>query len=363
MARFVIAHRNDRLGTKLQTVVSAGRIAKKIGAKLLIAWDRKKNSLNTRNIFSDDFCEPYEEGKSSGNFISSNLIEEWRPNAKFHEKGVIDPAAVKNSEVLLFDKPAILKFSEESEDEIKNECISYWNGIPLNRTVTDRLDAFIGTCGLGDYIGVHIRRGDIVGNIRKLPVDDSERLNRFCTQFLNRFVYDDAYFSAIDEIREQRKMETGIFLCSDTQSIFKKYIKKYGIGRIAHLDSEFTQQYPDQAALLDMLLLARTNTIVSGGSYFAQFAANISHANWIDLRNTYDWRKAIEEARHLIRERDAHDIGLISGVLCYQMARRLRFEKRLADALDAISMAIDYDHSNSEYKSLQKNILERKARH
>lgn len=194
-----------------------------------------------------------------------------------------------------------------------------------------------------------------------METTDDERLNWFCTQFLNRYIYDDAYFAAIDEICAGENLKRAIFLCSDAQTTFKKYISRYGLERIVYFNEETSKLNPDQLALLDIMLLAKTEIIVSGGSLFAHFAANISNAKQIDLRTQYDWRKVIEEAQWLIRERDRGEIAIISGVMNYHMARRLNNEERLDDALDAVWAAIACNEKKTEYLALKKNIVNRKA--
>jgi hypothetical protein len=139
--------------------------------------------------------------------------------------------------------------------------------------------------GTEDYVGLHVRRGDVAEMLRlDLPklADDAlppERLALLIGHYVCRTALDEFYYPEIEAaIRAGRK----VVYFSDSPGTLTDFANAF--GRRYFVDAEtFRARHPIQKAFLDFNLLIGAGTIVSTGSNYASFAATLGKAELINV--------------------------------------------------------------------------------
>ena len=147
---------------------------------------------------------------------------------------------------------------------INNKILSsIFNTLKLSDEVKKILQSFKEE--LDNIVGVHVRRGDLI--------DHKEKIQR------NRIVPNFKYFNYLD-----KKNIKKIFLCSDSESVFDDFKKKYKIikfeSKVLNRDTKIGIQY----SLVDIILLSRCKYIIGGRSGFSQIASIVGNKKLIRLK-------------------------------------------------------------------------------
>jgi hypothetical protein len=139
--------------------------------------------------------------------------------------------------------------------------------------------------GTDDYVGLHVRRGDVAEMLRVdrpqlagggLP---PERLALLMGHYVCRTALDEFYYPDIEAaIRAGRK----VVYFSDSPGTLADFANAF--GRRYFVDAgTFRARQPIQKAFLDFNLLIGAGTIISTGSNYASFAATLGKAELINV--------------------------------------------------------------------------------
>jgi hypothetical protein len=155
---------------------------------------------------------------------------------------------------------------------------------PLIKRTLDRSKESFGE----DYIAVHVRRGDIMENLRlELPrLADGplppERLALILGHYVARSALDEFYYPEIEAaIKSKRK----IVYFSDSPETIAHFADKFG-SRHFYDGDRVRGRYPIQKAFTDFNLMIGAKRIISTGSNFASFAATLGEGEAINVAAT-----------------------------------------------------------------------------
>ena len=175
--------------------------------------------------------------------------------------------------------PIIYSFKDEPSDldYFRRSLRQAYQGLPHHPLVTRILDDSRKRIGVEGYVGLHVRRGDIMDLLRnELPQLERGLLSEVqlastLRAYLGRTTLYDSYYDPVeDAIAEGHK----IVFFSDSPETFDHFATKYGGRNFVNAARFVKPRHAIQKAFIDFNLLVGASRIIStGGSIYASFAA------------------------------------------------------------------------------------------
>jgi hypothetical protein len=285
--RAVVVYRTDGLGSRLMAFGNGLRLARVLGVPCYLTWN-----------------EPHLVGGISdlGHLLDMQrlppdvkvrrlvyALKELDPSRMLYGRSedVLDREAVAGSDVLLCVFSRMQRFSDEVDSpRLAEDFATAASCIVPVPALVGRARSFAARCDLRAAVGVHVRRGDLVGH----PMEQ-ERI---------RLVELDRYFAVLDAVAPDRRF----FLCTEDQSVIGAFEARYP-ARVYHYPARSWARRERVAladALIEMFLLSGTQFIVAGPSAFSRFAAARRAIPLVVLQNGESVEQSIAAAEVAARE-------------------------------------------------------------
>ncbi|QJB28833.1 tetratricopeptide repeat protein [Limnospira fusiformis] len=317
----IVARRNDGLGTRLMSILSARYACEYLGCNLYASWPRIVSRYYSSNILNINSCSeifeggkvfqdidvPWinEEGLSKLNTKSlSNLNTGFKRKGCFFVLNKKQIETISQCQFLVWDQPwAIVPYGDTLQ-RVSLKVKDYWKKINWHHQIIAQIQKFKNQINFRPYLVVHIRRGDI---IQRLLYDNIPTLNKDMPTIFRRFL---PIKTAVSFVCESGFKD--VVVCSECNKATLRLVdqvkqKNHQIN--CYITSEFTQSLSEtQAAAYDLIIMSDGAKILTSlGSTFstcAEFVSNTYRCKPIaDWENT-DWNNMADELIEYIDEND-----------------------------------------------------------
>ena len=266
----LIAFRNDRLGARLITLVSALRISRAHKLPLSIHWNI---ATDIGHIFNDP-TEFFAAGLVAEHFIDAERFRAMRDNSiRIRDIGPGGIPALRaqleNGVNVLVDAAFdITSLVGEDPDTVRQQADSIWREFPFAASLAQPLTDIVSRIGGGT--AYHIRRGDLISFPRAM--------NR---SWPNKYIPDEFYM-----IHMERVLAGGTrpVLFSDDAATISRFHNAFPDLVLAETLFDAAAVTPGQRDLLELFAMSRCAHIVApGNSAFSSTAATLGGANKTDV--------------------------------------------------------------------------------
>jgi hypothetical protein len=306
----VLYQRKDRLGARLEGMLSAWRFARLTRRKLIVFWTDRNllGSYDPALLF--DFKAIAEKGYADDlSILFTQFIDqtsEYETIDLRQEPGW--PFALRKSDFLKSRDRAVkimtlhstyFCFRWESPWRIVRELRELFARLIPVIQIRDALSAALSWIGDPDFIAVHIRRGDVVHDIkRKLQsfvssepehgnsqaamdkLMNEEGVGKDLHNFVKRVTSIDAYIAALPPNNQAK-----IVVFSDSPKAAKEFQARLTGSRLMLISSFETEMNEVQRAYLELLILSKATRIISTASCFSRLACQCGRPSFHDARN------------------------------------------------------------------------------
>ena len=310
--KLVIAGRFDRLGARLKNMLCAWRFARRAEGSTIVLWNHVNHvtgdpsSYDPGTIFDLDTIDHFNDLKLFENIDAVNQLYGWRidVDAQFSTRRKSDDSiilqAMRDDFIIVYLETRQIVWPNDSPAQHEADMRALFRELPLNRAVSDAINAVTDRIAINEAIAVHIRRGDIISNLF-LPIEKFVD-NNVAVNFAARYVPLDGYISAIEALGPARPL-----VCfSDDPQIKIIFGDRYR-HKLLFIDSvldEFDLSEL-QRSFVEFVLISRCNTVLGGGSQFCRLAAILGGIPIVDpmsyssaLSVMADIDKFLEEAKY-----------------------------------------------------------------
>jgi hypothetical protein len=279
--RGVIVYRMDGLGGRLMALGNGIRIARVLGVPCYFAWESFEHVAGV-----DDPRRLLDAGRLDAAVKTGNLtfgFREFGARRILYDGAneVIDRAGLAGAHVLLCGLGRVQRLSDEADSaRLRLDLAAAMSAIALAPALHRRALAFAARHDPRPAIGVHVRRGDLIG----YPVPRERR----------RLVGLDRYFAVLDAVSG----DAPLFVCTEDQSVIEAFETRYS-GRILRYPTRSWDRGDQEAlaeALIEMFLLSTTRFIVGGPSAFSRFAAARNALPLAVLSESHSVERSVEIA-------------------------------------------------------------------
>lgn len=262
----VFAVRPDRLGGRLSAIVNAKRMADMFDLDLQIFWSKPKNAypelVTPEAIFSPAFIRDHflPADTPQGSLKFNAIPKKSRPMTR----DAFDAQIANGGDFGFTTREGAVPLPFEDVATARDAFAQAFQSLdfaPAFRTTMDQIDGALG--GDVQYIGVHIRRGDVIRN-----PNTSEGF------WHGQFVPDAIYFAALDDL--YKSDVRFVFFCDD-EAVLGTYLARYetavGAAQMTGADGQ-----PDlHIDLAEMYLMSRCARILCPqNSAYSTVAADLS---------------------------------------------------------------------------------------
>jgi hypothetical protein len=306
----VLYQRKDRLGARLEGMLSAWRLARVTRRKLIVFWpDRNPSGSYDPAAFFDlkAMSEPghaddlsilftqYSDEFFNGEVIDLRLAPGWPFSLRKRKIIKSQDKAVK----IMTLHSTYFCMRWESPWRIANELRELFSRLIPVVQIRDGLATALSWIGENDFIAVHIRRGDVVRDIkRKLQgffsgsehdfprnkldkLMNEEGLGKDLHNFVKRVTSIDSYIAAIPQNHQTR-----VVVFSDTPEAAQEFHARLGDPRALLISSLQIELSQVQRAYLELLILSKATRVISTASCFSRLACQCGRPSFHDARNT-----------------------------------------------------------------------------
>lgn len=338
----ILCQRGDGIGGRLLTLLWTLRFAAKVNAGVLMFWPSldlfsyegaaagdifdlyRLASPPVRNRLQivDGDCRKYLRRKS----LILNRKERYDP-AAFVVPFDMDPARQKLPVILGHWEGPLLAFGESRKAALA-EVPSLFAQLPIRADLMGEVDRVAAEHRLSDMVAVHVRRGEIVQNLREAvsrfrPNDPSSHvvLDERIGTFVRRCMSVDNFADSIREVVEQGRQ---ILVFSDEASAPRDLANALGTSKVLSVASLVRDGFsPLQQAFVEAVLMSRCRSIVGARSAYSGLAHVIGGNDRVLLDRRS--RSAEDCAAYLLQS--------ISGELLSHPHRE-HLERRICDRID-----------------------------
>ncbi len=252
----VLGFRPDGLGARVVNIATGLYLARRLGRQFRYWWIHNgdvANATTWRYVF-DDAKDP--------RLAMSEYIWDFFTGRPPMNSFIISQGMTLNEDSftpesnIVFTWHYWLRFGSDTYAEMRAGLRQAAALMPPSRNVQAAIDAAPVETDLSRAIGVHVRRGDLIGGG---PANETRII---ATEDYFRFL--DAYFPDED-----------IFLCTEDVAIIEEFRQRYGRRVHAGVSKGFNRgSVADlQQAYADMVLMSRCRAILGGLSAFNRAAA------------------------------------------------------------------------------------------
>lgn len=334
--------RSDRLVARLKHLFYGWRFADQVDGKVVVMWP--PNSAFSKQFDGPDFSPSlifnlrdfYAQGGSERLvFLEGALgypaerqslrdaeFDSMRPN-------MFDRAEFEGINRVFYEEhAATFTFSDEPRgaEHIRQGLKRLYTELPHEPVTARNIQTWKDRIG-SEYVGLHVRRGDVWEMLRnelpKLATGElaKARLELLMGHYVGRTAINSFYFDAVDQaIRSGRK----IVFFSDSPSTINEFIAHF--GRRHFIDGErFKARYPIQKAFLDFNLLIGASQIISTTSNYATFASMLGRGNAVNVCATGPFEDLVTHLQKTFLQ----DVSLpVSGLKMLETSLREQYDLR-----------------------------------
>jgi hypothetical protein len=293
MRHFTIyCSRPDGLGTRLMNLGWSWRLARKMGAITVAAWQGVPPTLagwNWRGARVSDILDMksimmkrksplriYDgEYRPDPSWPMFNQTSGWKRKSYnidaanfFHE-----------SNVVCYEHHIPLLFSGENLKEASIEFSSLMRSLPLTEPVERARGAALSASGGADFIAIHCRRGDLVDNIRIAATkinEGAENSSRDLDAWLTYYIWKSTPLSVvINTVESVLNRDMRVYLSTDDADSRSKINAKYGDMMI--VGPEAAQMSGLQYDMADIVIQSDAREILGAQSAFPRAASLIGN--------------------------------------------------------------------------------------
>lgn len=307
----VLFQRKDRLGARLEGMLSAWRFARVTRRKLIVFWtDRNpQGSYDPAFLFdfkamaesghADDLSflfTQYDERNFTGDTIDLRLAPGWpfalRKRDFLRSQGRAVKIMTLHSTYFCLRWESPWRIAEELRE-------LFARLVPVIR-IRDALSAALSWIGDPDFIAVHIRRGDVVRDTRRKLLGfvstesghgnsqaaldklmNDEGLGKDLHNFVKRVTSLDSYIAALPRDNQAR-----IVVFSDTPEAATEFQSRLTSSRSVLMSSFEIEMNQAQRAYFELLVLSKASRVISTASCFSRLACQCGRPSFHDARNS-----------------------------------------------------------------------------
>ncbi len=287
----IICQRADGLGGRLLTLLWTLRLARKVDASVLMFWPKLELFYDNVTAAGDIFdlyrlaSPPFRDRLQ---IVDGECRRFLRPNEVMLEKGKAhDPRAFVtpvDADPWKHPLPVIvghwdgpLLMAEEVEREVLAEIPSIFAELPIRRDLKRAVNTIAKAHGLHKMVAVHIRRGEIVRNLRVAIAgcrrDEPEshellkdRAGTFARRCMSLENFADRLHRFVDEGRT-------ILVFSDEPGIHQELARLLDTPNVIPVASLVTGEFTAmQQAFIEACLMSRCSCIVGARSAYGRLA-------------------------------------------------------------------------------------------
>jgi hypothetical protein len=256
--RAVVVYRIDGLGGRLLALGNGIRMARVLGVPCYWAWGSFQHVAGVENPRWLLDAPRLEAAVTIGS-LTRALRQSGAKHILYDRAAdVIERAELAEADVLLCGIGRVQRLSDEADGaRLRRDLAAALSAVAMAPALHQRALAFAARHDLRPAVGVHVRRGDLIG----YPIERERR----------RLVGLDRYFAVLDEVAG----DAPLFLCTEDREVIEAFEARYP-GRILRYPTRSWDRGDREAlaeALIEMFLLSATRFIVGGLSAFSRFAA------------------------------------------------------------------------------------------
>ena len=287
--RYFISNRWDQLGGRLVPLLNALNLAKRTGSKVLFTWRRDHLVGDISEIFSGEFCAPFNPDTSAGCVLPEaqlsgmlwsdevqTIISDRRPDADNsieNWEGVVRPKFDPNPNVAYVFNRRFATYQldvEYCERESSLDFGRVFQSIPKNAQIADAFEVIDKLIPAGRYVAIHARRAHLLS-------DTPHQRNRF-----ESYCSDTVFESLISRL-SYAKFDKILIGCDSKLFVteFRRVFPNHLLALSDLMDlSRFTVL---QTSLLDMYFISRAAEIYAPLSAFSFCAAMLGGAKFTNI--------------------------------------------------------------------------------
>ncbi|MFM2199716.1 MAG: hypothetical protein RLZZ505_3148 [Verrucomicrobiota bacterium] len=304
----VLFQRKDRLGARIEGMLSAWRFAKVTGRNLIVFWPgHPTGEYDPESLF--------DLGAMSGNrdlMISHSRYDDYPlKNAEIdllRSQGW--PFFLRKRDILRSPDKAVkivtphstyFFFRGEFPWRVAEEIRELYSRLIPAVCIRDALTAALCWIGDPDFIAVHIRRGDVVSKIKqklqnfiaagagqgnpRTALDQlmkDGKLEKDLHNFVKRVTSMDAYISALPPNNRSK-----LVVFSDTPEAAAEFQSRLPTSQAVLVSSFEVELNDEQRAYLELLILSKARRVISTASCFSRLACQCGRPSFHDARNVF----------------------------------------------------------------------------
>lgn len=279
--RAVVVYRTDGLGSRLIAFGNGLRLARALEVPCYLSW----NDPHEVGGLSDlgELLDLRQMPPTVKVVRHAEALLELLPRRICYAgiEAVIDREALSGADVLLCNLGHLQRFSDEAPSaQLNADLARALRGLVPAPELADRIRSFSASHDVRGAVGVHVRRGDLIGHR-----DEKER---------RRMVGLDRYFAVLDAVAASEPL----FLCSDDLSVVGAFQERYPDRVLRYPTTSWARNDRESTsdALIEMFLLSATQFIVAGPSGFSRFAAAKRARPLVVLRNVHSLEQSLAMA-------------------------------------------------------------------
>ncbi len=310
-AELVLYQRKDRLGARLEGMLSAWRFARITQRKLIVFWaDRNPPGSYDPDLlfdikamadmgYADDISILY--AQYNDHFFKGEAIDlRQAPGWPFALRKKDFLRSTNRSVNIITHHSTYFCMRWESPWRITSELRELFARLIPVVQIRDALSSALSWIGDPDFIAVHIRRGDVVRNTkRKLQsfiscesehgnsqaaLDELMNEGLLCKDlhnFVKRVSSIDAYMAALPP-----NNQATVVVFSDTPEAAAEFQARLADSRSVLMSSFQSEMNDVQRAYLELLILSKASRVISTASCYSRLACQFGRPIFHDARNT-----------------------------------------------------------------------------
>lgn len=265
----IISARIDGIGGRLGAAVNGMRLARKLHASYSLLWQQHPAAANiTDPGYIFDVSAMRELG---GSFITlTDFLTQPKGGGCIYFDAsaprILPESAEASTWVISSAHPSALP-NEKGEDIRAGLAEAADSMLRFSPFIQKRIEAHPTVSSLKQMVGVHVRRGDLIGNLNPIH--------------RNRIIPEESYFFVIDAAFSDRD----IFLCTEAEDVILAFRKRYGSRLVlpetlgwGRDSMELTRQ-----AVIELALLSRCRVILGSNSSFSRSASFLENRPFLCL--------------------------------------------------------------------------------
>ena len=294
--RTVFATRKDRLTSRLEGLLSVWRFARLLDRNTVIHWPPlPEDQAYFSSLIFDLEAMARDPATDDLKLIDQKYeprtdVLDLNPTPEFPDK--LDRDKLKEIPRNLFLRSqADIQFREEKTADIETDKKRLYALIKPHPVVQAQLAKALEWIGPGEFVGVHIRRGDLISNTEVMmrrylhqanprrpgTVEDIARAELRLKDWIHHFVVraapTEAYIDGLKWATWFKAKKPRVIIFSDSETYAREFQRKCP-GYTTLLMSDFSAELSEiQRAYLEMLILSRSRRIISTRSTFSLFAS------------------------------------------------------------------------------------------